>query len=78
LRDHRVWGSAHYIIDLNGDTYHAVPDNEVAYHCGSSQKDPASGRIYTDWARAKFGRFAENHDINWLFNRMCEKGFVEI
>jgi N-acetylmuramoyl-L-alanine amidase len=58
------YSSAHYIIDLNGDIYHAVPDNEVAYHCGSSQKDPASGRIYTDWARTKLGRFAENPDIN--------------
>jgi N-acetylmuramoyl-L-alanine amidase len=58
------YSSAHYIIDLNGDIYHAVPDNEVAYHCGSSAKDPASGRIYTDWARDKFGRFAENPTIN--------------
>jgi N-acetylmuramoyl-L-alanine amidase len=58
------YSSAHYIIDLNGDIYHAVPDNEVAYHCGSSAKDPSSGRIYTDWARGKFGRFAENPEIN--------------
>jgi N-acetylmuramoyl-L-alanine amidase len=58
------YSSAHYIIDLNGDIYHAVPDKEVAYHCGSTQKDPSSGRIYTDWARAKFGRYAENPDIN--------------
>jgi N-acetylmuramoyl-L-alanine amidase len=58
------YSSAHYIIDLNGDIYHAVPDNEVAYHCGSSTKDPASGRIYTDWARSKFGNFAENPAIN--------------
>jgi N-acetylmuramoyl-L-alanine amidase len=58
------YSSAHYIIDLNGDIYHAVPDKEVAYHCGSSQKDPASGRIYTDWARMKCGRFAEKPDSN--------------
>lgn len=58
------YSSAHYIIDLNGDIYHAIPDTEVAYHCGSSAKDPASGRIYTGWARAKFGRFAENPEIN--------------
>jgi N-acetylmuramoyl-L-alanine amidase len=58
------YSSAHYIVDLDGTIYHAVPDKEVAYHCGSSQKDPASGRIYTDWARAKVGRFAENPDIN--------------
>jgi N-acetylmuramoyl-L-alanine amidase len=54
------YSSAHYIIDLNGDIYHSVPDNEVAYHCGSSKVDPASGRIYTDWARQKFGYFASD------------------
>jgi N-acetylmuramoyl-L-alanine amidase len=54
------YSSAHYIIDLNGDIFHAVPDNEVAYHCGSSKVDPASGRIYTDWARQKFGYFASD------------------
>jgi N-acetylmuramoyl-L-alanine amidase len=51
------YSSAHYIIDLNGDIYHAVPDNEVAYHCGSEKIDPASGLIYTDWARKKFGHY---------------------
>jgi N-acetylmuramoyl-L-alanine amidase len=58
------YSSAHYIIDLNGDIYHAVPDNEVAYHCGSSQPDPRSGKIYTDWAREKFGIYALRPDIN--------------
>ena len=52
------YSSAHYIIDLNGDIYHAVPNNEIAYHCGSDKPDPASGRIYTDWAREKFGFYA--------------------
>ncbi|MDR2246947.1 MAG: peptidoglycan recognition protein family protein, partial [Treponema sp.] len=60
----KSYASAHYIVDFDGAVYHAIPDSEVAYHCGSSQKDPASGRIYTDWARAKFGRFAERPDIN--------------
>jgi N-acetylmuramoyl-L-alanine amidase len=58
------YSSAHYIIDLDGAIYHAVLDKEVAYHCGSSQKDPASGRIYTDWARKKLGVYAERPDIN--------------
>jgi N-acetylmuramoyl-L-alanine amidase len=58
------YSSAHYIIDLNGDIYHAIPDKEVAYHCGSTQKDPVSGRIYTDWARRKFGVYAERPDTN--------------
>ena len=36
----------------------AVPENEVAYHTGSSQTDPASGKYYTDEARAMFGHYA--------------------
>jgi N-acetylmuramoyl-L-alanine amidase len=58
------YASAHYIIDLDGTIYHAIPDNEVAYHCGSSQPDPKSGRIYTDWARAKFGPYADMPSIS--------------
>jgi N-acetylmuramoyl-L-alanine amidase len=58
------YSSAHYIIDLDGTIYHAIPDNEVAYHCGSSQPDPKSGRIYTDWARTKFGSYAGMPDSN--------------
>jgi len=54
------YASAHYIIDLNGDIYQAIPDNEVAWHCGSSLLDPVSGRIYTDWAREKFGYYASD------------------
>ena len=51
-------GSAHYIIGQDGETIQAIPDNEIAYHCGSSQKDPASGQIYTNYARKKFGHYA--------------------
>ena len=54
------YSSAHYIIDLDGFIYHAVPDDEVAYHCGSEKPDPVSGRIYTDWARQKFGYYAND------------------
>lgn len=52
------YASAHYIIDQNGLIVAAVPENEVAYHCGSSDKDPASGKVYTDEARARFGYYA--------------------
>jgi N-acetylmuramoyl-L-alanine amidase len=48
--------SAHYIIDHNGDIYHAVPDNEVAFHCGSTK--------YTDWARRTFGHFVSDPTKN--------------
>ena len=52
------YASAHYIVDQNGLIVAAVPEYEVAYHCGSSQKDPASGKVYTDDARRRFGKYA--------------------
>lgn len=52
------FGSAHYIIDQNGLIIAAVPEYEIAYHCGSSQPDPVSGKFYTDEARRRFGRYA--------------------
>ena len=54
------YSSTQYIIDHDGTILRTMPDDELAYHCGSSQLDPASGKIYTDWARKKFGRFASN------------------
>ncbi len=53
-----TYASAHYIIDQNGLIVAAVPEYEIAYHCGSSQPDPKSGEIYTDEARRRFGRYA--------------------
>jgi N-acetylmuramoyl-L-alanine amidase len=61
---HKHYSSAHYCVDLDGTIYHFVPDNEVAYHCGSSQADPVSRRIYTDWARSVFRAYAENPQNN--------------
>lgn len=55
------YGSAHYIIGQKGDIIQCIPDEEVAYHCGSSQKDPESGQIYTNYARKKFGHYA----VHW-------------
>ena len=55
------YASAHYIVDQNGIIIAAVPENEVAYHCGSSTKDPESGKVYTDEARARFGRYASEY-----------------
>lgn len=53
-------GSAHYVVDLNGDIYCAIPENEKAYHVGSTQLDPESGKIYTDMARDLFGKYASD------------------
>jgi N-acetylmuramoyl-L-alanine amidase len=52
------YGSAHYIIDFTGEIIRCIPDNEVAYHCGTDKTDPKSGRVYTDWARQVFGNYA--------------------
>ena len=52
------YGSAQYIIGIEGEIILCIPENELAYHCGSSQIDPASKKIYTDWARSKFGSYA--------------------
>jgi len=48
-------GSAHYVIGTDGTVMQTLPENEIGYHVGSSQADPASGRIYTDKARALLG-----------------------
>jgi N-acetylmuramoyl-L-alanine amidase len=56
----KIYASAHYCIDLDGTVYRFIPDDDVAYHCGSSLKDPASGKIYTDWAREVFDKYAED------------------
>lgn len=58
------YGSAHYIIGLKGDVIRCIPESEVAYHCGSSQKDPKSGKIYTDLARKHFGEYAANPNLS--------------
>ena len=59
------YGAAHYIIGQNGIIIAAVPEDEVAYHCGTSEKDPASGKVYTDEARRRFGKYAsENSSPN--------------
>ena len=73
-RAESVWGhfsklngsyaSAHYCVDLDGTVFCFVPDEEVAYHCGSSQPDPASGKIYTDWARVVFGPYVADPEKN--------------
>ena len=48
------YGSAHYVISQDGLVIRCIPELEVAYHCGSSQVDPASLKVYTDLARRLF------------------------
>ena len=56
------YASAQYIVGLSGEILRVMPEEEVAWHCGSSQVDPASGRIYTDWAREVIG---EKYASRW-------------
>jgi N-acetylmuramoyl-L-alanine amidase len=52
--------SAHACVSENGVIIQCMPWDEVAYHVGSAQIDPASGEIYTDLAREMFGYYALN------------------
>lgn len=54
-----TYASAHYIVDRNGLIIAAVPEYEIAYHTGTDTPDPASGKVYTDEARRRFGRYAK-------------------
>lgn len=51
------YGSAQLIVGLEGEIIRCIPDDEVAYAVGSSQVDPKSNKIYTDYARGKFGKY---------------------
>ncbi|GHV21838.1 hypothetical protein FACS189494_07790 [Spirochaetia bacterium] len=45
----------HIIIDLSGDVYHAVPDDEVAYHCGSSRLWTKKPELFKEFKRRVAG-----------------------
>ena len=49
------YGSAHYIVGLEGEVLHCIPDNEMAYHVGADK--------YTDYALAKYGTYPNNCTI---------------
>lgn len=49
------YGSAHYIVGQSGEIIRCIPDDEQSYHAGSTEKDPVSGKIYTDESRTRFG-----------------------
>lgn len=62
------YGSAHYIVGQDGTIVQCMPENEVAYHCGTDKLDPASKKVYTDYARTKFKQWAmfpEKSSPNW-------------
>lgn len=45
-----VYGSAHFIIDINGTIIECIPPGEVAYHVGSKVDE------YTEFAKHYFGK----------------------
>lgn len=49
------YGSAHYIIDLDGKVVRCLPDNEMAYHVGSN--------TYTKEALNRLGSYPNNNTI---------------
>lgn len=53
------YGSAHYVVGLDGEIVQCIPEDEIAYHCGSSRIDPISEKIYTNLARDIFGNYAD-------------------
>jgi len=57
------YGSTEYIVGLKGEIIRCMPDEEISYNCGTSSVDPISGKIYTDYAREKFGKYVLRPDI---------------
>jgi N-acetylmuramoyl-L-alanine amidase len=49
------YGSAHYIIDLDGDVIRCIPENEMAYHVGS--------KTYTKEALSRLSTYPNNCTI---------------
>jgi N-acetylmuramoyl-L-alanine amidase len=49
------YGSFHYIVDLNGSIIQCIPDEEMAYHCGS--------KTYTEYSQKKYGSYPNNCTI---------------
>lgn len=49
------YGSAHYIIGIDGSILRCIPDNEMAYHVGA--------KTYTKFATEHFGPYPNNCTI---------------
>jgi N-acetylmuramoyl-L-alanine amidase len=56
----QIYASSQYILGLNAELVQVMPENEVAWHCGSGTADPVSKKVYTDKARELFGAYASN------------------
>lgn len=56
--------STQWAIGLQGELLELMNEYEVAYHVGTTTKDPASGKIYTDLARELFGKYAIDRSLS--------------
>jgi N-acetylmuramoyl-L-alanine amidase len=50
-----VYGSTQYMVGIDGEIVRFMPEDEVAWHIGTTQPCPRSNRRYTDFARTLFG-----------------------
>jgi len=50
-----TYGSAHYIVGIDGEVMRCLPENEMAYHCGAKEYKPS--------AIEKFGTYPNNSTI---------------
>ena len=51
----KVYGSAHYVVGLDGKIIHMIPDSEMAYHVGS--------KTYTEYALKHLSEYPNNVTI---------------
>lgn len=56
-----AYGSAQYIIGTDGYVVQALPENEVAYHCGSNTYTPLATALLGDVATSNRSKGTPNH-----------------
>lgn len=73
------YGSAHFIIDLNGDIYQCIPTNEMAYHVGASEYTQTALRNLSDYPNDCTIGIEFTHP-NWIGNPSPEtyKSMIEL
>jgi len=46
------YAGAHYIIGLDGEVIHCIPDHEMAYHCGAKEYKPDALNLFGTYPNA--------------------------
>jgi N-acetylmuramoyl-L-alanine amidase len=66
IANRKDFGSYNYIVGLDGTILRIIPEDEVAWHVGTTLADPVSGLVYTPRARQLIGdAVANNRTANW-------------